>query len=382
MLKVGILPYIYLILIYFLLSFTSYVSRNKIFFYLAILFVLIFVGFKDIMTPDFENYAIVFENIEDIRTGILEPSFTVISKILKILGFDYYALFFLYSFLTILFILLGIKELTNHQIFSFLLFLLVPGFFLNMFVQMRQTLSVAITFYSISLLLNKKKFWFLFALISIITHYSAGWFWLILTFAYKFLSRNPSFKFYAIILIFSFVAVAVFRFDIYTFKIFIVPLLKIIPFFQKYIYYVEQVLNEEIEQVSFQVFKNIFYIINNLFWIYIISKESKFGQKSHHDKISRDIKLLNLIFIGILILNISFYFAPISRLAYYFFIFQIVLIPNGISYIKQKELKFLSLYTFTMLYFLMFIKGLFYSLEGGQEYPFLNYKNILLQKIF
>jgi len=55
-----IFPYLYLLLSYLLFSALSHFSRTKIFFYLSISLVLIFVGFKDIMSPDFERYAVAF----------------------------------------------------------------------------------------------------------------------------------------------------------------------------------------------------------------------------------------------------------------------------------------------------------------------------------
>ncbi len=374
----GTLPYFFILFSYIVLSLTSYVSKSKVFFYLALIVIILFVGFKDIMSPDFERYAIAFENIENIGFRI-EPLFFVFSKILKILGFDYYALFFLYSFLTILFILLGIKKMTNYQAISFLFFLLVPGFFLNMFVEMRQMLAVAITFYSVALFLDKKKTWLLFAILSAMAHYSAIFFWLIFGFIYKFLPKIYSLKTYAILLILSFVFVGIFKFDIQIFKA-ILPLLNIIPFFQKYIYYVNYRLEGGIEQVEFQFFKNIFYIVNLLFLVYIF-KLSNRKTNDIKDVMSRKIILLNLLFIGVLILNIAFYIAPISRMAYYFLIFQIVIIPNTIFDLKMKEVKVLILYFYFFIYVLMFIKGLFLYSEEAQNYIFLNYKNILFKEI-
>ena len=358
----------------------SHFSKTKFFFYLSIFLILIFVGFKDIMSPDFERYAITFENIENIGFETFEPLFFVFSKILKILGFNYYALFFLYSFLTILFILLGIKKMTKYQAFSFLLFLLVPGFFLNMFVEMRQILAVAIAFYSVALFLDKKKTWLLFAILSAMTHYSAIFFWLIFGFIYKFLPKIYSLKTYAVLLILSFVFTGIFKFDIQIFKT-LIPFLNIIPFFQKYIYYVNYRLEGGIEQVEFQFFKNIFYIVNVLFLIYIF-KLSNRKTNDIKDMMSRKIILLNLLFIGVLILNIAFYDAPISRIAYYFLIFQIVIIPNIIFDLKMKEVKVLILCFYFFIYVLMFIKGLFYYSEEAQDYIFLNYKNILFKEVW
>ena len=376
----GILPYFFILFSYIVLSLISYVSKARVFFYLALIIIILFVGFKDIMSPDLERYAIAFENIENIRFGIFEPLFFVFSKILKILGFNYYALFFLYSFLTILFILLGIKKMTNYQAISFLFFLLVPGFFLNMFVEMRQMLAVAITFYSVALFLDKKKTWLLFAILSAMAHYSAIFFWLIFGFIYKFLPKIYSLKIYAIFSILSFVFIGIFKFDIQIFKT-ILPLLNTAPFFQKYINYVNYRLEGGIEQVQFQFFKNIFYIVNLLFLVYIF-KLSNRKTNDIKDAMGRKIIFLNLLFIGVLILNITFYIAPISRAAYYFLIFQIVIIPNIIFDLKIKEVKVLILYSYFFIYLLMFIKGLFFYSEEAQDYIFLNYRNILFNILF
>jgi len=365
----GLFPYVGLLLIFTLSTLSSYLSKTKIFFYFSVLMVLFFVGFKDILSPDFERYALTYDNIENFRLGAFEPLFIVLSKILKNLGLSYYSLFFIYSFLTIFFILAGIKNLTKHQYFAFLLFLLVPGFFLNMFVEMRQILAVAIVFYSIELFLSKKKSFLLFAILSIITHYSAIFFWVIFVFIYRSLKKMYSFKTYTILLVLSFILVAIFRADLYVFNIvFKLPL----PFFKKYVPYLEYVLNLGIDQVQLQFFKNTFYIMNVLFLLFIFRKFCSNKQQA-------EIVMLNLIFIGVLILNIAYYIGPISRLAYYFLIFQIVVIPNIVFSLKWKELKILILYIYTVLFCIMFIKGLFYYSQEAQTYIFLNYKNILLE---
>ena len=369
----GIFPYIWLIFIYIISTLTSYLSKNKLFFYLSTIIIVIFVGFKDVMTPDFERYAFTFENIENYNYLQIEPLFLILSHILKGFGFNYYSLFFLYSSLSIFFILLGIKNLTNHHYFAFLLFILVPGFFLNMFVEMRQLLAVAIVFYTIGLFLNKKRKYILFALLSIITHYSASFFWIIFILTYPFLKKIYSFKTYFFLLTFSFIGVLILKIDIYALNILSAFLsLTQIPIFQKYIYYVEYRLSSDISQVQFQFFKNIFYILNALFLLYIFKfLEKKFDKKE-------TIKL-NLFVAGVLILNFTYYIAEISRFAYYYLIFQIVIIPNIIFNIKQQAMKFVILYVYLTLFIVMFIKGVFFFSDEVQEFVFLNYKNILIE---
>jgi len=385
---IGILPYFIMVFSYSILSLTSYLSKSRVFFYLAILIIILFVGFKDIMSPDFERYAYTYENIENFGFDAFEPFFVIMSYFLKSLGFDYYALFFIFAFLTILFILLGIREFSKHYAMAMLLYLLVPGFFLNMFIEMRQTLAIAMVFYAVGLILNKKKLGFLFAFLSIITHYSAIFFWLIFIIFKNFLSKEHSSWFYVISLVVSFVLVVIFRLDIVIFNfLFIIfnGLGSFLPFLQKYLIYLDFLLSGEVSQVQAQLIKNIFYILNTLFLLYILKctiKEIK--ENNNNIRLMVDLKinnyLINFLTVGVIILNISFHIAEVSRLAYYFLIFQIVLIPNVILKIPNLYLRYLSFIIILFIYISMFIKGLFYFSDEAQSYIFLHYKNILFKQ--
>jgi hypothetical protein len=61
----------------------------------------------------------------------IEPVFIFFSYIFNKFGFSWVALSFIYSLLTILFIVLGIKNFFNNIMFAFLLFLFIPGFSRN-----------------------------------------------------------------------------------------------------------------------------------------------------------------------------------------------------------------------------------------------------------
>ncbi|WP_299229703.1 EpsG family protein [Sulfurihydrogenibium sp.] len=380
---IGILPYFIMLFSYSILSLTSYFSKSRVFFYLAILIIILFVGFKDIMSPDFERYADTYENIENYGFYVFEPFFGIMSFFLKNLGLDYYALFFIFAFLTILFILLGIREFTKHHAMAMLLYLLVPGFFLNMFVEMRQTLAVAMVFYAVGLILNKKRLGYLFTFLSIITHYSAIGFWLIFIIFKNFLSKEHSSWFYVISLVASFVLVVIFRLDLVIFNfLFIIfnGLGSFLPFLLKYLIYLDFLLSGEVSQVQAQLIKNIFYILNTLYLLYIY----KFTIKDNNIRLMTDLKinnyLINFFTVGVIILNISFHIAEVSRLAYYFLIFQIVLIPNIILRIPNLYIRYLSFIIILSIYISMFIKGLFYFSDEAQSYIFLHYKNILFKQ--
>jgi len=379
---ISILPYFIVLFSYSILSLTSYVSKSRVFFYLAILIIILFVGFKDIMSPDFERYAYNYENIESFGFDALEPFFIIISLFLKSFGFDYYALFFIYAFLTILFILLGIREFSEHYAIAMLLYLLVPGFFLNMFVEMRQSLAVAIVFYAVGLILNKKRRGYFFAFLSIITHYSAMFFWLIFMIFKKFFSKKYFLWFYVISLVASFILVVIFRLDLAFFNfLFMIfnSLTSFLPFLQKYLTYLALVISGEVSQVQSQLIKNIFYILNTLFLLYVLRYVIKGNNNIPMADLEKDNYLINFLTVGTIILNISFYIAEVSRLAYYFLIFQIVLMPNIILKIPNFYIRYLCFIIILLVYISMFIKGLFYYSEEWQDYIFFNYKNILFE---
>jgi hypothetical protein len=68
--------------------------------------------------------------------------------------------------------------------------------------------------------------------------------------------------------------------------------------------------------------------------------------------------------------------------AYFFLIFQIVMIPEIIGRLEKSKFKTVVFYTYLAVYSAMFLKGLFYFSEESQSYIFLNYKNILWEKLF
>jgi transmembrane protein EpsG len=381
---ISILPYFIMLFNYIILSLTSYVSKSRVFFYLAILIIILFVGFKDIMSPDFERYAYMYENIESFGFDASEPFFIIMSFFLKSFGFDYYALFFIYAFLTILFILLGIREFSKHHAIAMLLYLLVPGFFLNMFIEMRQILAVAMVFYAVGLILNKKRYGYFLAFLSIITHYSAMFFWFIFIIFKKYFSKKYFLWFYVISLVASFALVVMFRLDLAFFNfLFMIfnSLSSFLPFLQKYLTYLALVISGEVSQVQAQLIKNIFYILNTLFLLYVLRYIIKENNNIHPmADLKKDNYLINFLTVGTIILNISFYVAEVSRFAYYFLIFQIVLIPNIILKIPNLYVRYSFFIIILFIYISMFIKGLFLYSEEWQDYIFFNYKNILFER--
>lgn len=369
----GILPYLLIIAVYLAMSFFSELYKHKGFWVIGLIFVLFFVGFKDKMSPDLERYAFMYENYGMLSPKWIEPGFIFTAFILNKLEFSWVALFFVYSSLTILFIVLGIKNFTDKVIFAFLIFLFVPGFFLNMWVEIRQMLALSLAFYAVSLInvnTRYKKLKFTLSLFSsIIFHYSSIIFWLLFFSLKKFLPRKFSFYTYSVILLVSiiipFIGIEKFIFEIINEMLsYFSPMTKYTSYFGSYLEGKETGLN------FFNLLKSVIYTFLAFFISFCYNKFHRYERANTI--------LLNLFIIGVLILNISVFNSPISRVGYYFLIYQIILIPNLIYKFEKKETKILILYLFLLFYFSQFLKGLFYYSTEAESYIFLHYKNVLI----
>ncbi|MCV9931267.1 EpsG family protein [Flavobacterium sp. LS1R47] len=165
--------YILLLLIVLVLFFFSSKYPNKeknISLILLVIFVLI-GGFRDRIGWDYNNYTNWYLN--GTRDNGLEFGFLAIMKAFRYLNLDHKFLFFFFSFFTYLFAYLGIRKYTKKSSLPLVLYFLIPVLFLYSFTYMRQFLSVTISFYAFSFLLDKKylKYFLLMGLATSI-HYS------------------------------------------------------------------------------------------------------------------------------------------------------------------------------------------------------------------
>ena len=138
-----------------LLILNSAVKQNaNIFQILAFCLIVFFVGFRFETGYDWAMYRNFFE-YNTFHSGI-EFGYVFLIKILRYFFNDYQSLFLFTAFITYIFIYLGIKKYTTHTGIALVLFLLIPGLFLNSLTIIRQELAIAITFYAFSLLVDKK----------------------------------------------------------------------------------------------------------------------------------------------------------------------------------------------------------------------------------
>ena len=364
-------PYAILLLVYLLLSIQSELLRNRLFAVPCIGALLLFSGFREAITPDLEEYKRLYESISSFDAGFIEPSFLYISKALNAIGMDYHALFVVYSFVTLLFAYLGIRNYTKNVKLSLLLYILIPSCFLNMFVEMREVCAIALVLYATSLLNSN---WSRFRLtkcvaaaaLSVSFHYSALIYWIIFVVFRKLIRRQYSTGAYLSVILSSLliptsVLIGAIRIGIYPFA----------P--AKYRGFLEMFMRQDEGINAGQILKAVIYVSVAICFVLTRSRrDSEDGSDKMKDVIS-----LNLFVIGVAILNLSRATAELSRLAYYFLIQQIVLFPSTLERINGYARRLLAAYCLFLFYLAQFAWGLFYY-SPAAGYIFLNYRNVLL----
>jgi|GEM_PF-1909810 hypothetical protein len=364
----SLLPYGILLLVYFLLSFHSELQKNRFFAVPVLGVLLFFVGLRGAMTPDMQRYREMYENSKTMDFNSIEPSFLLISRFLNAMRLDYHALFFTYSFITLFFLYLGIKNYTHHVKLSLLLYILLPGCFLNMFVEMREVCAVSIAFYATSLSNRKDiklRMPLFLALVALSAsfHYSAMLYWAIVLMSYKFITKPHSKKIYMSLLIGTLlIPTSAFVGAINLFALPLIP-----PRYHGTIGMFVQAETNLAE--SGQLLKTLIYVIVAVCFVY--------WQSPMQNK-DDDYLPLNQFVLGVVILNLTRSFADISRLSYFFVIYQIILFPMVLGRVKDGIQRVIASYVVVLFYLAQFIWGLFYYSEEAGNYPFLHYKNAIL----
>ena len=362
-----LVPYLLLLLAYLVISFNSELLENRIFAAPILILLTVFVGLRGIMTPDMERYSWIYQHPNGADADALEPSFYVLSHVLHALGLDYHALFFCYTLITFVFVYLGIRNQTPHVKLALLLYVLLPGYFLNLFVEMREMSAVAIVFYALTVFRRKGMKMRLpifsgLAALSVAFHFSAILFWLIVLPAWKFIRKPHAPWLYLSMIVGSLLVPTSFLINLIS-----LAAMPILP--GKYHGYVDMFLQLETGLTeSGQLLKTLIYA--GLAVCFIFWWRRKEGEE-------RDFVPLNLFVIGVVLLGLTRSFAAASRISYFFVIYQIILFPAMLERVKDRVIRLLTAYGTVLFYFAQFTYGLFfYSVEAG-NYPYLHYQNVL-----
>lgn len=341
--------YILILTVLLLLSIYEYGSNNELnnkIFYAVILFMIIFVGFRYQVGHDWNMYF----HIHNVDTwhltegDFIEPTFTIISKIAKIVSssdiISFQILIFMYALITIGAYAYVINRYSENKITSVLI--LFPMYILNTaFGQIRYGAALAICLLSIKYIVNKDvKKYIITILFAASFHFTA----IVLLPIYFLVNIKISNRNKLIILIGAIVI-----------GLFINPL-EIINYINDNTLGLTYI-NDKIaiyKQNEGSLLSMYFFI--NLF-IYLFS-EYVYNKLNINDSVIEN--CINIIFWGIIIYSLSNKFDILAfRGSSYYYIFEIILLPNILSYLmnKNKQLFYKDRYKLDRYILMTFIIG-------------------------
>lgn len=346
--------FIFVVLILLSIDFIWNSKSYGILMLIAVLWVILFTVLRFETGYDYLNY-VDFLNLDfgELIDRHLEFGFVMVVTILKILNINYFGLFFLFGGSIVLFLFRGIKLYTENVRMAFLIFLLIPGLFLNSFSIIRQSLAVVILFNAYYYLWNKQYYyWWGFFILALLFHYSV-----LFTLPFLWLAIRLEKKANVILLIG--VPLSLFLAQINVLNI----ILGLILGGSKFAVYLEY------EDTGTNLFKLIVLNISVLPYLFFYKR---------FDELNRS--LLILVVFGLALLNVFSNIGAITRISYYFKIFEIVLLSNVILFFKKGWSRIIFCMILFVYFFLMFYSSLYFDYREVNEYPKLTpYKTIFEQ---
>ena len=339
---------LYYIIIGFIFA-IGYISKKKFFTYLSLFIIVLISGFRYEVGYDYPNYVSFF-----LGYGLehSEPLFIFILFLLRNIWDDPQIMFFTFSLATILITYKAIKKLGNSERIGIMIYLLIPGLYLNSFSIVRQSIAISLFFLGIFYLYENKKIkYWIIGIIAVLLHFSA-----IIPFIFIWILKKWILKKHNIFFHFTFLSVA-----------FIMAYLKLpklfIGMFGKFSIYAELLTIETpITKVLVMFFLGV---------IIVYFLRNRNDEKNN--------LLLNIFQIGIFI-NIAFAeFPPVTRMGYYFVITQTILVPTIIFSFKYNYLKIFALVLFMTYYSFIQINALIVDEKQPDKTKMTPYKNYLLQ---
>ena len=195
--------YILFLLIAILLLF----NRKKIAYYIFLIVLVCFGGFRGGLGNDFVNYYKWY--YIKINDKFFEIGYVGIMNLFAYLNLSIYHIQFVFFTGTLIFISLAIRKFTINYKFASLYYLVFPYFFLYSFILMRQYIAMAIVFWSFQFLLKNEPFQYIIAiLIGSLFHYTcllAGFLVYFIFFLSKIISKKQIIFFLLLSIPFAFI---------------------------------------------------------------------------------------------------------------------------------------------------------------------------------
>lgn len=310
-----------------------------------------FVGFRFETGYDWAMYRNFFE-YNTFHDGI-EFGYVFFIKILRYFFDDYQSLFFFTALATYIFLYFGIKKYTTHTSIALVLFLLIPGLFLNSLTIIRQELAIAICFYAFSFLVDRKFLnYFILMLLAFSIHYSVAIVFFTHLVVWQY-APKVKYKFYYFLIFFSLLFL---KFNI-----------------GNLVYYFAQGARYEFYQSGESVSLLKIFILNFLALLYV------YFSPRIIDKSKYNIYIVAFIVMNVVYLNIFSSVIALSRIAYYFKIFEIVLVAQ-LLFVFDKKIRVLALLFLVAFYSILFLGALKVDMaETRTENNLIPYKNVFFK---
>ncbi len=300
-------------LITFIVNFFIDDRKRKILLYFLFFFITVIGVFRNNIGLDYFEYEKLFYNT-DLK--LIEPSFFMLSFLLKSLGLSSQALFAVYVIFINYFIYLGAKYYFKDNYFRFNNFIIFWCLYFigwwNSLTQIRQVLALSVIFYTSRYLIENNLTKYLIGIIgAFFIHYSS--IALILVYPLKKLKINIKYFIPILIIIVIFSISGIIRDCIIFF-------INSLPFS---VYKITAYVNNETKVLQSFVGEGgsglgtLFYYL--IFISSIILLDDKYNFKNN---------LILLIAIGLITKSAFFMFPPLARMSLYFEIFGFVLLAN------------------------------------------------------
>jgi transmembrane protein EpsG len=329
-------------------------DKNKYTQPLTLAIVILIAGFRSHVGADYDSYVVWY--IDKTRDCDFELGFLAILNVFRFFGLSHYYLFFFFSFFTYVFFYLGIRKYTVNANVAFVIFLLLPGLFLNSLSFVRQAFSMSISFYAFYYLINKKYLiYFILMLIGLLIHNSCLLPFVLFTLVFLFESKIKVLHLYFLLVLSMIIS-----------QINYLSFFK--PFFEhsRYVYYFSNLDNPVSLLKLFALNGVCIFVLLH----YDKMKETYFYQKYF---------LIFMVF-SVVFTNVFAFQIHLTRFSYFFKIFETIVIADLI-YLGSKQRKLFLVSVFYVYYFGAFMYSLKVDKDNIKEGSrFTPYNNILVGK--
>ena len=127
--------------------------------------IFLLLALRENVGYDYSSYQILYQD----RILPIEPISFLLTKISHFFNDPKY-FFMIFAFFTIL--LIRRVAIMNNSVLFLVIYILLPGFFVESFTIVRQSLALSFVIYGISLYINKNKYFILPLILACLTHYT------------------------------------------------------------------------------------------------------------------------------------------------------------------------------------------------------------------